>query len=242
MQQKTKGILFIVFLLFGMILAMQFRTILTAQQQTARGQNSLQSLSAELEQVMREGDELQEQVREIEEELEKIKDQYANKDNPLLNELAWERDEALLYSGMTDVKGSGVIVTLNDAPARTDVDPSELIIHDMDILKILNELRAAGAQALSINDERILATSKQFCAGPTILINQNRYPVPYIIKAIGDPDALYAALEESEAVIVMRIYNIQVDIRKEQEMVVPRFKTYYQGINKLISGLEVVNQ
>ena len=168
--------------------------------------------------------------------------QWSNNDNPMLNDLMQERKEALLYSGMTDVKGSGVIVTLNDAPARTGVDPSELIIHDMDIIEILNDLRAAGAQALAINDERILAISKQFCAGPTILINQNRYPVPYIIKAIGDPEALYTALEESEAVIIMRIYNIQVDIRKEQEMVIPRYKTYYQGIEKLISGLEVVNQ
>lgn len=242
MLQKNKGILFIVFLLFGMILTMQFRTILLAQQQTARGQTSLQSLSAELEQVMKEGNELQEQVREIEEAIEEIMDQRENNDNPMLNELARERKEALLYSGLADVKGSGVIITLNDAPARTEVDPSELIIHDMDIAEILNELRAAGAQALSINDERILATSKQFCAGPTILINQNRYPVPYIIKAIGDPEALYASLEESEAVIIMRIYNIQVDIRKEQEIVIQRFKPYYQDIKHMISGLEVVNQ
>jgi uncharacterized protein YlxW (UPF0749 family) len=242
MQNNTKGILFIVFLLFGMILTMQFRTILSAQQQTARGQTSLQSLSAELDQVLKEGNELQEQIRKLEEEKDEIMNQWKNTDNPMLSELLQERKEAMLYSGMTDVKGSGVIVTLNDAPARTGVDPLELIIHDMDIVKILNDLRAAGAQALSINDERILATSKQLCAGPTILINQNRYPVPYIIKAIGDPDALYTALEESEAVIVMRIYNIQVDVRKEQEIVIPRYKTYYQGIKQLISGLEVVNQ
>ncbi len=241
MQQKTKGILFIVFLLFGMIITMQFRTILSAQQQTARGQTSLQSLSAELEQVIGEGNQMQEQLRKMEEEYDEIMDQRGNNDNPMLNELLRERKEAQFHSGMTDVKGSGVIVTLNDAPARAEVDPSELIIHDMDIIEIMNELRAAGAQALSINDERILATSKQFCAGPTILINQNRYPVPYIIKAIGDPEALYTALEESEAVIIMRIYNIQVDIRKEQEIVIPRFKAY-QNIEYMVSGLEVVNQ
>jgi uncharacterized protein YlxW (UPF0749 family) len=224
-----------------MLITMQFRTILLAQQQTARGQTSLQSLSAELEEVMREGSQLQEQIRAIEEEMDEIMNQWENNDNPMLNELVRERKEAQLFSGMTDVKGSGVIITLNDAPARTEVDPSELIIHDMDILEIMNELRAAGAQALSINDERILSTSKQFCAGPTILINQNRYPVPYIIKAIGDPEALYTALEESEAVIIMRIYNIQVDIRKEQEIVIPKFKAY-QDIEHMISGLEVVNQ
>lgn len=239
--QGSKGILFVVFFLFGMILTMQFRTILLAQQQTARGQTSLQTLSAELEQVRKEGSDLQEQMGEIEKEIDEIIAQWGNDDNPMLNELVKERKEAQFDSGFTDVKGSGVIITLNDAPARNEVDPSELIIHDMDILEILNELKAAGAQALSINGERILATSKQFCAGPTIVINQNRYPVPYIISAIGDPEALYTALEESEAVIIMRIYNIQVDIRKEQEIIIPKFKAY-QDIKHMISGLEVVNQ
>lgn len=241
MFQKSNGILFVVFLLFGMILTMQFRTILLTQQQSARGQTSVQSLAAELDQVRYEGNQLQEQLHAMEEEYEKILEQWVVNDNPMLNELLRERKEALLNSGFSDVKGPGVIVTLNDAPARNGIDPSELIIHDMDIVEILNELRAAGAQALAINDERILATSKQFCAGPTILINQNRYPVPYIIKAIGDPETLYTALEESEAVIIMRIYNIQVDIRKEQEIVIPKFKAY-QNIENMISGLEVVNQ
>ncbi len=240
MFQKS-GILFVVFFFFGMILTMQFRTILLAQQQGARGQTSVQSLSAELEQVRSEGNQLQEQIRAMEEEYEKIIEQSGTNDNPMLNDLRRERKEAQLYSGFTDVKGPGVIVTLNDAPARSDIDPRELIIHDMDIVQILNELKAAGAQALAINDERILATSKQFCAGPTILINQSRYPVPYIIKAIGDPEALYTALEESEAVIIMRIYNIQVDVRKEQEITIPKFKAY-QDIKHMISGLEVVNQ
>lgn len=241
MFQKSNGILFVVFLLFGMILTMQFRTILLTQQQSARGQTSVQSLAAELDQVRYEGNQLQEQLHAMEEEYEKILEQWVVNDNPMLNELLRERKEALLNSGFSDVKGPGVIVTLNDAPARNGIDPSELIIHDMDIVEILNELRAAGAQALAINDERILATSKQFCAGPTILINQNRYPVPYIIKAIGDPETLYTALEESEAVIIMRIYNIQVDIRKEQEIVIPKFKAY-KNIENMISGLEVVNQ
>lgn len=242
MPQKNKGILFVVFLLFGMILTMQFRTILLAQQQNVRGQTSVQSLTNELELVMSEGMVLQEQILKMEEEIDELMNQWSNYDNPLLNELMKERKEAQLYGGFLDVKGSGVIVTLNDAPARNEMDPSQLIIHDMDIIEILNELRAAGAQALSINDERILATSKQLCAGPTILINQNRYPVPYFIKAIGDPDALYAALEESEIVIIMRVYNIQVDIQKEPEILIPRFKEYYQKIESMISGMEVVEQ
>jgi uncharacterized protein YlxW (UPF0749 family) len=242
-MHRTKGILFVVFLLFGMIITMQFRTILLAQKQSVAGQTSIQSLASELDQVKKEGLRLQEQLLKLEEQYDELISRWNHNDNPLINELLKELREAQLYSGFLDVKGSGVVVTLNDAPARSEMDPSQLIIHDMDIVKILNELRAAGAQALSINGERILATSKQLCTGPTILINKNRYPVPYVIKAIGDPEMLYAAINESVDVIIMRdVYNIQIDVKKEDEIIVPKFKTYYQKTKDMISGLEVVEQ
>ncbi len=239
-MQKTKGILFVVFLLFGMIITMQFRSILLAQQQSASGQNQVQSLTRDLEQVQKERIELHEKLKRLEEETDNIIRELVRDDNPMVNELLNLRKELQFKSGLTDVKGKGVVITLNDAPAREGVDPSELIIHDSDIMAILNDLKAAGAQAISINDERILATSKQLCTGPTILINRNRYPVPYIIKAIGDPDILYAAMEESEAVVIMRVYNIRVDIVREQEIIVYRYEPY-GDIGNMITGLEVVD-
>lgn len=238
---KSKDVIFVVLLLFGIVIAMQSRSILVARQQKSKEQTPIQSLSAERDQVKLEGLELQQNLRNLEKEMEEIIKRFDSGDNPILNELVRTRKTMQLINGFTDVKGNGVILILNDAPARTEVDPRELIIHDSDIIAILNELRAAGAQALAINDERIIATSKQLCAGPTILINKNRYPVPYVIKAIGDPEALYSALERSEAVLIMRIYNIRVDIRKENEILIPRFKAY-DSIDKMISGMEVVEK
>lgn len=241
MATRSKSILFVIFLLFGMVITMQLRSILLAQQQKSREQTSIQSLSTELEQVKTEGLELQENLRMLEEEMEEIIKRFDSGDNPTLNELVKTRKNMQLINGFTSVRGDGVVITLNDAPAKTEVDPNELIIHDSDITAILNDLKAAGAQALAINDERIIATSKQLCTGPTILINKSRYPVPYIIKAIGDQEALYSALEQSESVFIMRIYNIRVDIRKEKDILVPRFKVY-ESIDKMISGMEVVDK
>lgn len=241
MATRSKSILFVIFLLFGMVITMQLRSILLAQQQKSKEQTSIQSLSTELEQVKTEGLELQENLRMLEEEMEEIIKRFDSGDNPTLNELVKTRKNMQLINGFTSVRGDGVVITLNDAPARTEVDPNELIIHDSDITAILNDLKAAGAQALAINDERIIATSKQLCTGPTILINKSRYPVPYIIKAIGDQEALYSALEQSESVFIMRIYNIRVDIRKEKDILVPRFKVY-ESIDKMISGMEVVDK
>lgn len=241
MASKAKAIMFVVFLLFGMFVTMQSRSIILAQQQRSQDQTSIQSLSEELEQVKQEGLELQESLWALEAEMEEIIKGFDSGDNPILNELVKTRRNLLFINGFTDVKGKGVIVTLNDAPARTEFNPSELVIHDADIIAILNELRAAGAQALAINDERIIATSKQLCTGPTILINRNRYPVPYTIKAIGDPDALYSALEQCEAVFIMRIYNIRVDFWKEDEILIPRYRVY-ESIDTMISGMEVVDK
>ncbi|NLM11426.1 MAG: DUF881 domain-containing protein [Clostridiaceae bacterium] len=240
-MRNAKGVLFVVFLLFGMFVTMQFRTVLLAQQQNTAGESQVQSLTAELEQAKSEGIKLLEKLQKLEKEKDEIMRQISNDGNPVINELLDKKYELQVINGLTDVRGSGVIITLNDAPARNEMDPEQLIIHDMDIVKILNVLRAAGAQAIAINDERIITTSRHFCAGPTILINQNRYPVPYVIKAIGDPDELYNAVEQNEAVIIMKIYDIQVDIRKESEIIIPKYKTY-KNIENMISGLEVVEK
>ena len=105
---------------------------------------------------------------------------------------------------------------------------------------MLNDL-AAGAQAIAINGERVVPMSEQICAGPTIIMNGNRYPVPYVIEAIGDPDALYEAISYSYKVAELREFNILVDIKKSNKIRISKFS----GADKLdryISGLEVVSK
>jgi uncharacterized protein YlxW (UPF0749 family) len=131
-----------------------------------------------------------------------------------------------------------------DAQVSDDVDYmdyADYIIHDADINAILNELRIHGAEAISINGERIIGTSRLVCAGPTIFLNVSRYPPPYVIRAIGDPDALYEAIDQMTSVAVMRFYGITVDITKEYGMVIEKYRLY-QTIDQLLSGLEVVAQ
>jgi Bacterial protein of unknown function (DUF881). len=120
-------------------------------------------------------------------------------------------------------------------------DIKDYIVHDGDINDILNELRINGAQAISINGERILGTSKLVCAGPTIFLNRNRYPPPYVIKAIGDPDVLYDAVDQLPNVAIMRLYGIRVDIRKEYDMIIEKYQLY-ESADEWLSTLEVVTE
>jgi uncharacterized protein YlxW (UPF0749 family) len=240
MRDKDKRIVFFtIFLILGIMLAVQFRSTLYQNRQKSASVLNIEYLRDRISEETRIRDELKTRIEEnAVKRDEYLKALLENKDNLGLKR-EWEIIR--LKAGLTDVKGPGIILRLDDADARQGVDPSLLIIHDQDIRIILNELKKAGAQAISINGERIVATSELICAGPTILINKNRYPVPYIINAIGDPDLLYDSLARSERLAVMIEDKIRVEIKKSKEVAVPKFSNL-DNLENLISGLVVIKE
>ena len=88
--------------------------------------------------------------------------------------------------GKIDVTGEGVIITLSDNRDRQ--------IEDTDLLYLMNELKLAGAEAISINDKRILNMSDIVLVNDIILVNGERVSSPYVVKAIGDEKYLSSAL------------------------------------------------
>ena len=125
-----------------------------------------------------------------------------------------ELENAKKLSGLTDVYGPGITVTLEDANATNVVGPVEYyVIHDSDVRAVVNELLAAGAEAVSINGERVVATTAIRCVGPTILVNNVRSSVPFVIKAIGDPLVLEAAMNMNGGIVSeLRYYQNKVTI------------------------------
>lgn len=103
--------------------------------------------------------------------------------------------------GLTDVNGDGVIVTLTDTDDK--------VYNWKDLLELVNELRAAGAEAISINDERIINLTDIIDVGNRyIVVNKQKISSPYIIKAIGDKIHLKSALT---------IKNGYYDLKKKEE-------------------------
>jgi len=151
------------------------------------------------------------------------------------NLLGEELFDARFKAGLTDVKGKGMIIILDDAPARQVDDPNLLIIHDNDVTGIINILKVAGAQAISINGERLISTSEQVCAGPTIRINKNRYSVPYEIKVIGDQARMETAINGSVLVAEMLSSKIKVEIQKFDELLITK---YNYNLDDQLSGME----
>lgn len=101
------------------------------------------------------------------------------------------------FAGLTEVEGPGVVITLKDNPKAVDsgMGGSDDIIHDIDVLKVVNELWAAGAEAIAVNKHRIAGTSSFRCVGPIIHVDNVPVSSPVRIQALGDSDTLTGALQ-----------------------------------------------
>lgn len=145
-----------------------------------------------------------------------------------------EFKKILNYSDSVAVTGPGIIMTLNDSQQEVmeGEDIAWYLIHDIDILEIVNELRMAGAEAISINGERVTSTTSIRCGGPTINIDGKRHAVPFVIKAIGDPKTLEASAlaPESYIELYMGYSGIEVEIQKVEKLTVEG----YVGSSKMI--------
>lgn len=237
MSKGLRAITFILFFVFGLLINLQFKGIIMAEPKNGA---SAKELAAQLELEKSENEKLMEQLINIEAERDMLWRSIGdNLNNQEINELLKQKDYEYLRAGLVTVTGKGIVITMEDAPAKGDLDIEEYIIHDNNVNDILDELKANGAQAISINGERVVLTTKPVCAGPTIIVNESRYPPPYVIQAIGDPDLLYEAIENMPQVAFMRLTNIRIDVEKKDEITINRYRMYSTLENSL-KGLEVV--
>lgn len=225
-RRRSKGELAVVVVcaIVGFLLAAQLRTVqLTgaADQATAVRLETLQDLYNELT-AQRDG--LAEQVNQLQGELALYRDQAAS-GQAGSEALRAELDQLEITAGLTDVEGPGVTVILEDsASANLTGDEADYLIHDSDLLSVINELRSAGAEAISLNGERILATSEVRCTGAVVTVNGRRYAAPYIIFAIGDPDTLYSALTMRSGVAdVLSQWGITVKVTASDLLLIPKY-------------------
>lgn len=138
-------------------------------------------------------------------------------------------EEIKLYNGFTDVRGPGIMLRVSDNISEdTNLDIMERIVHDVDIVVLLNDLKAAGAEAIEINGKRIINISEVICAGPLIRVNGEVIPAPFVIIAIGDMDELYNAITEegTYAYELKNTYGMEVVAAKGYNLTVRRFRGF----------------
>ena len=157
-------------------------------------------------------------------ELEKERES-ATKNDTALKEKEEKITEGNKILGLTEVTGPGVIVTLGDSKkdASSSLDPSMLLVHDTDVLSVINELKNAGAEGISIDDQRIIPTTGIICAGNIIDINDEKVGAPFEIKAIGLPEQLAALDRPGGYLELLRSYSVEAKLEKSNSITIPKY-------------------
>ena len=212
----------IVCTILGLLLSWQYNSFRAAETETPMSifqQDALDRITAREANIQR----VEEEIGDLRSRLSQFLEDEAQDTGGYLALLQESLSFHRALAAMTPVSGSGIIITLNDnnqgaiaAQAADPVvfDPNNFIIHDWNIRYIVNELRAAGATAISINNQRITASSEITCVGTVVIINSNRMQAPYNIKALtlGNPNELKERMESRGEIPALRTHNFPVEI------------------------------
>lgn len=127
--------------------------------------------------------------------------------------------------GLTEVSGPGVIITVADSDIDTSnvLSTNSLLVHDKDILKIVNELKNAGAEAISINDQRVVLTTSIICGGNVININGEKIGSPFVIKAIGLPETMANLSRPGGYLSDLEDRKLKIDLKKSNDITIPKY-------------------
>ena len=202
-------------MLLGTMLALQYRSVNHNQRIASLENKRLEELKEEVIKLQNQKNELQERYQKLEEENQTFARVKAG-DSEAVQQLKNNLLKARIFAGLETVKGAGIIVTLDNN--------GFLEVTDLDILNVVNELRASGAQAISVNDERIVAMSEIREAGQYIVINGKQFRAPFVIKAIADPDNMERALMMIDGVVDnLEEDGLNVSLKKSDEIVIGKF-------------------
>lgn len=168
-------------------------------------------LSEESQRLALQAQEAQDRARQLEEQLAALQQQNG--------QLSERLTEAQTMAGLTALTGPGISLTVRN---RADGDP-DIRVQDEDLLLIINELNAAGAEAIEINGQRVVAITEIRNAGSYISINTQATSVPYVIRAIGDPGTLETAMELYGGVVDNLMDFFEVGLKQEGSITVPAY-------------------
>ena len=205
-----------------------FSFIIAAQLNTVGNTNIISEgmREAELLQELQKAKEEYEALKEDYEKSQEIVEEYktsSSSNDALIASMKSDLEKANVLSGLATVRGEGVVITLKDS-TDTELSPEAGLVHDTDLTAIVTELKAAGAEAISINGQRVIATTAIRCVGPTIQVNSVKVASPFYIKAIGNSKYLESALNLRNGVVDnLKSYGIQVDIVTDDKITIDKY-------------------
>jgi len=219
-KTRTIALLF----LLGLLIPLQIRSAQDAEKYVSI--NEIQTATNDLQRESAELDQLVDRVRQMTGQINDYENSRASSGD-IEEAIRGQIDEIKTISGLKDLKGQGVIVIINDGERELNdfEDPNNVLVHNMDVQKLVDDLRYAGAEAISINGQRyVFGKTKIQCTGPTIRINNDVFAQPFIIKAIGDKHHLEAAVNAPGSFgQILRQYGVFLEVYTSVNLEVPAF-------------------
>lgn len=209
-------LLLVTAVLLGFLLSVAAQTLRTPDPVAAAARAQLQERIEATSQV---GDE---RVAQIEELREQIAVLQAGVAQPRAGQ--YQSAAAAQRAGATAMVGEGVVITLNDPPLTADSKDGERVLA-RDLQVIVNGLWANGAEAVSINDQRLTAMSTIRFAGEAIVVDLRGLARPYVVRVIGPQDQLLAELRDGATGNYLNelrtLYRISAEVAPAEEVTVP---------------------
>ena len=211
--KRSSGVLFSltsIFFVFGILLAFGVRSIESVRQNERDQKENLAGQQQQLTEMQRRLAKEKKDSARLQASLSassELAAQGASISKIQLTRLNTETKKLQMLLGLTPVKGEGIVIRLADNPqasANAGPDAGSFlpgIVHDFDLLQVVNELRSAKAEAIAINGVRITGYTPIRCVGPVIYINYEPKPAPFVVQAIGDADGLESAVSMPGGII-----------------------------------------
>lgn len=217
----------IICILLGFMTTYQFKMI-SKQSVVTDTNNNMPEIIAENEQLKKSKDELQKKIAELDAKTKEYENSAMGRDEQ--SELLYkELEETRILTGGTEVEGEGMIIYITPKSNIFGSNSESQLINDTDLVHIVNELNAADAEAISINDIRLTSRSGIRNAGNAIIINDERisYNKRIVIKAIGRKDILEQAISFPGAIPQSLSQSCDISMEKSGGIKIPKYnKTY----------------
>lgn len=226
MKKKTTQslILFLTSLILGIILITNIQLDLDDYEEVSL--KSVQNIRKDIENYKQQISDLNILIKNAEDEIKRYKSTLLD-NGDVIDIVSEEIENAKFLAGLKDVQGSGIIVVISDSEADVELGDNinDLLVHDLDVQRLVNDLKVAGAEAISINGQRVLSTSEIECNGPTIRINGRTYSIPFNIKAIGNPKVLNASVSApgTYGFKLKDIYGLRIETSLSKFLLIPKY-------------------
>jgi uncharacterized protein YlxW (UPF0749 family) len=213
-------------LLFGLLVSLQWQTQQERSALTVRYNAPLLDAATTLQ---REQDDLKAQLAQLRTQLDDIQRGAASQ-STTSRDLQAQIEELRAASGLTERTGDGVMITLDDARSSsvTQVNVDKSICHNTDLTDIVNSAWRGGAQAIAINDERIVGTSSVYCVGSTIMVNGTLMSPPFSVAVIGPQNELLSVYDDPNELRDIKqrrdVYGLGFRVARQSSLKIPAYR------------------